>query len=70
MSIKYVGEIEDVNYLEREYIQKYKEKKQLSAKAKKIEGQADHAFRLCKEKEYWWQRFELFSGDIRSKSLN
>lgn len=34
MSIKYVGEIEDVNYLEREYIQGHKEKKELSVESK------------------------------------
>lgn len=34
MGFTSVGEIEDVNYSEREYIQKRKEKKEISAESK------------------------------------
>lgn len=38
-------------------------------KAKKIEGQADRVFRVCKEKDISGRDLN-FSRDIRFKSLN
>jgi len=38
-------------------------------KAKEIEGQTDHAFRVCKEKDSSGRDLN-FSGDRRFKSLN
>lgn len=44
-----MGEIEDINYSGKEYIQNHKEKKEISAETKKIEGQTDRAFNVKKK---------------------
>lgn len=69
MDIKSQVEIEDMNYSEREQTQNHKEKKEISAKPQKIEGQPDHAFRVCKGKDISGGDLN-FSGDIRFKGLN